>query len=67
MLSWSDVDYTETPGEYPYLDGVAIIKDEDVAAWKRRPNAVFNVWRAPDVSSGKVRYVLGTYWVPSED
>ena len=64
-VSWADVNNTETPGPFPILDGVVVIKDRHIGIWKSEPTALFELVPLGTLGDG-VRYALAGYEVPSQ-
>ena len=59
-IAWADVEHTETPGSYPFLDGMVDIEKRHIEIWKSNPTALFQV--APFQGLNETpRYVLGSW------
>lgn len=64
-LTWADVDFVETPGQIPFLDGVILITPAKIEIWKAKREAIFAVIPVTNVSGGTKQYVVGSYELPT--
>jgi hypothetical protein len=64
MVSWADVDHTETPGRFTLPNGTTVeIRDTHIAIWKAEPRALFA--RVPFGTHNESNlFVLGSHEVP---
>ena len=62
-ISWTDLEFVDTPGEFPFLDGTITIRQRYIDIWKERPDAVFTIVSAEPISGPK-EYALGAYELP---
>ena len=66
-VSWADVQYTETPGNFPLFGGMLDVRERHIAIWKSIPTARFSVTRFMANTDTVLRYALGAYEVPNEE
>jgi hypothetical protein len=60
QICCADVEHTETPGSYRFLDGTVEIKKAHIEIWKSNPAALFQV--TPFLGLDDVpRYALGSW------
>jgi hypothetical protein len=59
-ISWADVEHTEMPGSYPFLDGMVDIAGRHIEIWKSNPAALFQV-NPTDGINETPRYALGSW------
>ena len=59
-IAWADVEHTETPGSYPFLDGMVDIAEWHIEIWESNPTALFDVIPVPSLD-GVPRYGLGSW------
>jgi hypothetical protein len=57
-VSWSDLNNVQEAGEYPFRDGTITVTFAEVAAWKEKPDAQFQLMRKNPIRD-QTRYVLG--------
>ena len=57
-ISWIDLNNVEEPGDYPFRDGIITVYFAEIAIWKKRPGAKFELMRKHPIRS-TVNYVLG--------
>jgi hypothetical protein len=60
QICWADVEHTETPGSYPFLDGTVEIKERHIEIWKSNPAALFQVMPLQGLDDVP-RYALGSW------
>jgi hypothetical protein len=59
-IAWADVEHTEMPGSYPFLDGMVDIAERHIEIWKSNPTALFQVTTSQGLSDAP-RYALGSW------
>jgi hypothetical protein len=57
-ISWIDLNNVEESGDYPFRDGIITVSFAEIAIWKKRPGAKFELMRKHPIRS-TVNYVLG--------
>jgi hypothetical protein len=57
-VSWSDLNNVLDAGEYPFRDGTIIVTFAEIAIWKTRPDAQFQLMRRHPIQD-RTTYVLG--------
>jgi hypothetical protein len=57
-ISWIDLNNVEEPGDYPFRDGIITVSFAELAIWKKRPGAKFELMYKYPIKS-TVNYVLG--------
>lgn len=57
-VGWNDLNRVQEPGQYPFRDGTIFITFAEIAMWKRKPDAEFQLMRKHPIQS-QVAYVLG--------
>lgn len=57
-ISWSDLNNVQEAGEYPFRDGTITVTFAEVAIWKKRPDAQFELMRKHPIQD-RISYVLG--------
>jgi hypothetical protein len=62
-VNWSQVGRVAEPGRYMYKFGWLTITAEELAVWKRYPNAAFTLYR-PSVSETEDDFRLGAFELP---
>jgi len=60
-IAWADVEHAETPGSYPFLDGMVDIKERHIEIWKSNPTTLFQVTTFQGLNDASPRYVLGSW------
>jgi hypothetical protein len=60
-IAWADVEHTETPGSYPFLDGMVDIAERHIQMWKSNPATLFQVNPSNGINETPRRYVLGSW------
>jgi len=63
-IGWSDLNYVQEAGQYPFRDGVIIVLELEIAIWRNHPKALFALMRKNPIRQS-VEYVLGSPEVPS--
>jgi len=63
-IAWSDVDFTETEGDFNTRFGLVTVGHRQIAIWKDEPEAIFSLVPYSMVSPPKKGFVLGSYEVP---
>ena len=63
-ISWNDLNNVQEPGEYPFRDGTITVSFAEIAIWKRRPDALFQLMRKHPIQL-RINYVLGKQIEPS--
>jgi hypothetical protein len=59
-ICWADVEHTETPGSYPFLDGTVDINERHIEIWKSNPAALFQVTPFQGFNDAP-QYALGSW------
>lgn len=57
-LSWSDLGNIHMRGDYPFRDGTITVTDAEIAIWKQKPDARFQLMRKHPIKD-RINYVLG--------
>jgi len=57
-VSWGDVNNVQDAGEYPFRDGMITVTFAEVAIWKAKPDAQFQLMRKHPIKD-RIGYVLG--------
>jgi hypothetical protein len=57
-VSWNDLNNVQEPGNYPFRDGTICITFAEVAIWKAKPGALFQLMRKHPIQTA-FEYVLG--------
>jgi hypothetical protein len=65
-IGWSDLNYVQEAGQYPFRDGVITVLEQEIAIWRNHPKALFALMRKNPVRQS-VEYVLGSPELPSEN
>ena len=63
-IGWSDLNYVQEAGQYPFRDGVITVLELEIAIWRNHPKALFALMRKNPIRQ-RVEYVLGSPEVPS--
>ena len=63
-IGWSDLNYVQEAGQYPFRDGVITVLELEIAIWGKHPKALFALMRKNPIRQS-VEYVLGSPEVPS--
>lgn len=64
MVSWADVDHTETPGRFTLSNGTTVeVRVGHIAIWKAEPRALFALVPFGTHHEGNL-FVLGSHEVP---
>lgn len=64
-VNWSQVGRVAEPGRYMYKFGWLTITAEELAVWKRFPNAAFTLYR-PSVAETDDDFRLGAFELPED-
>ena len=65
-IGWSDLNYVQEAGQYPFRDGMITVLELEIAVWRQHPKAVFALMRKHPIHQN-VEYVLGIPDFPSEN
>jgi CspA family cold shock protein len=57
-VGWNDLNRVQEPGQYPFRDGTIFITFAEIATWKQKPDAEFQLMRKHPIQS-QIAYVLG--------
>ena len=57
-VGWRDLDEVEEPGDYPFRDGTITVAFAEIAVWKDRPAARFQLMRKHPLQE-RLHYALG--------
>jgi hypothetical protein len=57
-VSWDDLNRVNEPGQYPFRDGTITVTFAEIAIWKGKPHAEFQLMRKNPVQN-QIVYLLG--------
>jgi len=59
-VTWEDVGHVQKPGRFPFRDGTIDVSFAEIAIWKEKPAAQFQLMRKNNPPPGTpIPYVLG--------
>ena len=58
-VSWNDLNRVQEPGRYAFRDGTIDVSFVEIAIWKQRPDAEFQLMRKNPIHN-QIAYVLGS-------
>jgi hypothetical protein len=57
-VSWNDINRVQESGQYPFRDGTNTVTFAEIAVWKEKPDAQFQLMRKNPIQ-GQISYSLG--------